>query len=394
MTIVSRNTPIQIFALSLFLYDFGFVLKDQIYFSFPMMLFYIFVYINLIKNNFHPKIFLISTLVLFSIFIIALSRTLLQDFAPAFILFSSGFLVMSINFEKIKDLAEPFLIELCRLLNFFSSVILIYVFASLYINFEDLPLSTLIASESAGTFLHYFRPKLFFLEPAHLALFLSCGFYASLILYKNRKISAFCPIVTALSIFFIGSLAGYVVSILFAISYSKRSLPLLLGVVLGGILLFLSDIDFARKQEIMSVFTEGNSGSSSGQRLYTFLVIKDFLLGTDVITLLSGAGFSDYSGYFYDMYKYNSALASGKIPNSLAIFLVSIGLPLTLISIFIFLYSCARVNLPLLPFLAVVAIIFSYGTFVNYFFWSLLMIVMVGSLNGKISSDQGPSKRI
>ena len=228
------------------------------------------------------------------------------------------------------------------------------------------------------------RPTIFFLEPAHLGMYLVCVFVVTSFSVSNVYDNTILNKLSFLAIIITGSLAGIIILSVFILirkNLIQNSRIILLAIIAVTLFyIFAQDSEiYQRLYRAFTTFTTHDYGGSEGQRIGSMRIPYDMIKDGNIIVTLFGSGFSDYSRYLQYLYAdsiIGSAFRSGNVANSIVIYFVSVGMLGFLFTLYVFSLIFRANHMPKSYVLTIILIMFSYGTFINYLLWVLILILM------------------
>jgi hypothetical protein len=378
---------IYLFGFSIPFYTFGIQLIDQIYISFPLLAFYIFTIFFILSGRFSQKILFLIVLLNLYIFAITIIRVPLLEFIFAFSAFFISTLALSINFERNPVLYQSFIKGFISAAWVTIILILLSFLIRLILNESQIYLLEPLgykANYGAG-FFGLSRPTIFFIEPAHLSMYLVCVFVVTSFSVTNSYNKNVLNKLSFIAIMITGSLAGAVILVAFLITkrrgFLKHFLTIFYTIILISIMyIFFQDSEiFSRLYRAFTTFSSHNYGGSEGQRVGSIRVIYDSIKDGNIIITLFGTGFSDYTAYFANLYSDSitgSAFKYGKIANSIVLYFVSVGMTGFLLTVYVYGVIFRSNNIRLEYLVVILLFMFVYGTFINYLLWVLIIALM------------------
>ena len=377
-----------LFGFSIPFYTLGIQLVDQIYISFPLLAFYIFTIFFILSGRFSQKILFLIVLLNLYIFAITIIRVPLLEFIFAFSAFFISTLALSINFERNPILYCSFIKGFISAAWITIVLILLSFLALLVLNESQMYLLEPLGYKTnyGAGFFGFTRPTIFFIEPAHLSMYLVCVFVVTSFSVTNSYNNNVLNKLSFIAIMISGSLAGAVILVTFLITKKRRGflqyfVTIFYTIILISIMyIFFQDSEiFSRLYRAFTTFSSHNYGGSEGQRVGSIRVIYDTIKDGNIIITLFGTGFSDYSTYLGNLYSDSitgSAFRYGKISNSISVYFVSVGMTGFLLTIYVFGVIFGANNIRLEHLLVILLLMFVYGTFINYLLWVLIIALM------------------
>lgn len=395
-----RAILIYFFGFSIPFYKFGVQLIDQIYISIPLVFFYSFVIYFLMSGRYSKKIFFFIITLNFYIFLTTLARVPIFEFLFAFFAFFIATVALAIDFEKNPSLYRYFIKGFIG--SAWVTVILVLFYCiSIHIldDSQKYLLEPLGYKIGSGVFFGYYRPTIFFLEPAHLSLYLICVYAGTSFVVNNTYQNTILNKLSFLAVILTGSLAGIIILTVFILakkkSWQKNLLIISILITAFSVLYFFyqdSEI-FLRIYRAMTTFSNHNYGSSEGQRIGSMRIIYDIIMDGNYVVILFGTGFSDYTnylGYLYADSITGSAFKYGKIANSIILHFVSVGMIGMIFTIYVFNLIFRANHIPREYLAIIILIMLSYGTYINYLLWALVIILLkinLASISKYLSSS-------
>lgn len=254
------------------------------------------------------------------------------------------------------------------------TLLILYILYS----FKILPINlTILESEKVphNYYFFYYRPKLFFPEPAYLGLYFAI--LSNILLKKTDKFLSFIAVCLT------GSFLGIGVSIYLYFRKNIKHLLILVFLILvfGVTLLNKENFIIERAVKTLNAVVSGDVSSSEGSRINSIWIGKDLLFDGNIENNFFGPGWSQTEKWIVNNYKILpkfSSISRGDIDNLLSALLLKTGIIGTIIVLLIVVSNSFNITKNIIRILfSILVFSFTTGVLVHPFVWALFLLFIL-----------------
>ena len=245
-----------------------------------------------------------------------------------------------------------------------------------------------------GQFLGINRVKGFFLEPAHLAIYIVFSYVIVDMYDENVKRKEILRLILFGTLLLTFSLTGLIIILIYyfaknIVFNSNRfrntiKIGLTLGLVLTILGFFYSEylfFIFNRFGSMFEALQKGGFSRTYGARANAIFILSDYYESEGFIKFLFGEGYANYESWLKQNFGHLglSSLAAGKIPNVFSVLVLSTGL-IGLLFYFAFLVTIVKqfkVENSSTIFVLIIVLNFGIGFLISYMMWALILTLLL-----------------